>query len=211
MKKILLLLLGGMVSIFPLGCGKEEVLEPTLTPPDQEYVVNLNDNIEVYYNRYSTLCGGWMFITNLEDYVTAGMIKQDGYTEIQVGGSDIAPHEWEEYMTHFTYDSDKENMAKSEFNQIDGNLYGIGNYVSSFDQHKFYYEYNTIEVVDEASYPEFASRLNETRQSFENQMLDIFAKNGAYLYTGPCGEAYGERQVLTDEMCDMFHISCDRW
>ena len=42
-------------------------------------------------------------------------------------------------------------------------------------------------------------------------MLDIFAKNGAYLYTGPCGEALGERQILTEEMCDTFHISCDRW
>ena len=39
--------------------------------------VNLNDNIEVYPNRYSTLCGGWMFITNLEDYITAGTVERE--------------------------------------------------------------------------------------------------------------------------------------
>lgn len=211
MKKVLWLLLFGFLCLLPLGCGKEETLEPTPTPTENEYIVNLNDNIEVYPNRYSTLCGGWMFITNLEDYITAGTVERDGYTEIQVGSAEIAPHEWEEYLTHFTYDSEKENVAKSEFEAVDPNLYGIGNYISSFADHKFYYEYYAIELADEEMYPEFASKLNETRQSFENQMLDIFAKNGAYLYTGPCGEALGERQILTEEMCDTFHISCDRW
>ena len=149
MKKVLWLLLFGFLCLLPLGCGKEETLEPTPTPTENEYIVNLNDNIEVYPNRYSTLCGGWMFITNLEDYITAGTVERDGYTEIQVGSAEIAPHEWEEYLTHFTYDSEKENVAKSEFEAVDPNLYGIGNYISSFDDHKFYYEYNAIELADE--------------------------------------------------------------
>ena len=57
-------------------------------------------------------------------------------------------------------------MAKSEFEAVDPNLYGIGNYISSFADHKFYYEYYAIELADEEIYPEFASKLNETRQSF---------------------------------------------
>ena len=45
MKKILWLLLWGFVCLLPLGCGKEETLEPTPTPTENEYIVNLNDNI----------------------------------------------------------------------------------------------------------------------------------------------------------------------
>lgn len=215
-KKLLTILLCGVFVLSATGCGEKETNENDNntntddTTVDTSIKINLNDNIEVYEQLYSTLCGGWYFVTNAESVFPDGILTYDKYKVIDVGGI-IAPHEWGDGFEKLTFDEAKESAAKIAFDKIDAsNRLGIANYQSSFKNHEFYYEYYALELADSSKYPELANALETTLTDFQENFTPIFHEAGAYLKKGACGGA-SVIVTLTEELCETYHLNCDRW
>lgn len=214
MKKICLILLCGVLLFGMTGCkNEEEVLETEPNESLPTYQINLNENISVYQSRHSTLCGGWMFPSNAEEILGEKIeITDAGYPRINVGSIEIAPHEWNEIYSQLTFDEEKENKALEKFNGwSDTSFFGVGKFLPTFENHEFGYEYHTIVLKEPEKYPELNVKLEEGIEAFEKNIDTIFIQEGAYLRTGPCGEALSEPELLTEKICEEYHLNCSRW
>ena len=213
LKKLSLVLLCSILLFGITGCGNEESLEGNENETVPTYQINLNDNIMIYQSRHSTLCGGWMFPTNASEILGEKIeITDTGYPRINVGSIEIAPHEWNDIYSKLIFDEEKENAALEKF-QIwsESSSFGVGKFLPTFENHEFGYEYHTIDLQEPEKYPELNAKLEEGIFAFEKNIDTIFIQEGAYLRTGPCGEAYSEVEVLTEEICEEYHLNCGRW
>lgn len=215
MKKIEQILLCFLCLCLITGCGKEEAKAPevTATPSEETITINLNDNLEVAQVRHDTVCGGWTFITNAEEIFPDRITNREEYLELNVGG-DIAPHEWEEARSKLTYDAEKEQKANETFSKITSDqILGITDFEGKFQNHEFSYVYMSLELSDESQekYPELKEQLTNHQEAFEEQIKSLFIPEGAYFRRGPCGGAAAYTEILTEELCNQYHLTCDRW
>ncbi len=213
MKKRVLMVLCGILLLCATGCKNNEVNEHESEGSTLVYQINLNENILVYQSRNSTLCGGWMFPLNAKEILENKIETTDkGYPRINVGSLEIAPHEWEEIYPKLIFDEEKENKSLEKFNEWSkSSSFGVGKFVPTFENHEFGYEYYTIVLKEPEKHSELNSKLEQGIKDFENNIDTIFIQEGAYLRTGPCGEAVSEPEILTEEICESYNFNCSRW
>ena len=214
MKKICLILWCGVLLLGITGCkNEEEVFENEPNESLPTYQINLNENIFVYQTYHSTLCGGWMFPLNAEEILENKIERTEvGYPRINVGSIEIAPHEWDEIYSKLTFDEEKENKALEKFQKWQSETYfGVGKFEPTFENHEFGYIYHTIVLKEPEKYSELNVKLEEGIEAFEKNIDTIFVQEEAYLRTGPCGDALSEPELLTEEICEEYHLNCSRW
>ena len=208
--------IGILICFFLLGitgCKNQETVDNDIPEQEPTYQINLNENISVYQTYHSTLCGGWMFPLNAEEILGNKIEMTDaGYPRINVGSIEIAPHEWDEIYLQLTFDEEKENKALEKFEIWSNESYfGVGKFESTFTNHEFGYTYYTIVLEEPEKYSELNGKLEESIEDFENNIDTIFIQEGAYLHTGPCGDAVSGAEILTEEICEEYHLNCGWW
>ena len=213
LRKIGLLILCGVLLLGTTGCENEGIVDNDNTKQEPAYQINLNENISVYQTHHSTLCGGWMFPLNAEEILENKIEMTDaGYPRINVGSIEIAPHEWDEIYFQLTFDTEKENKASEKFKTWSNESYfGVGKFEPTFTNHEFGYTYYTIVLEEPEKYSELNAELEEAIENFEKNIDTIFIQEGAYLHTGPCGGAVSGSEILTEDICEEYHLNCSRW
>ena len=177
--------------------------------------INLNDYISVTINYYNyAQPGGYYFITNLDSVFPQFAGKSSitvGFDDDTVGdGIDILWTDWKEAVSSkFTYDTAKENNAKSIIEKIKNeNKKGI-NFKPLIDNHGIDYQYEYL-TISNTSYKSLNNALVESKDSIKSEIGSIFS--GAIRVTLPGYGVYPKyNKLLTEEVCNEYHLTCSRW
>ena len=195
------------------GCDKQE--ESLDDNKDNEVKFNLNDNIEVVVNTESTGnsdCFFYMFATNLSDVFSSANIKKEenyNYVSYWSGNAldktdgEIAEEDLVNNLSSLKFDKDKENDVVNLFKEYKTNKYtGLSNIDYSFENHRFMYSYDYLTFKDK-SYETEGEEFNDKVQS-----LLI----GSTRFNGPCGGFdFAKEEILNEELCNEYNLTCDRW
>ncbi len=177
--------------------------------------INLNDYISVTINYYNyTQPGGYYFITNMEEVFP----ELAGKKKITVGwnedkgedGIDLVLEDFQDAVKNkFTYDTDKEEKAKNVVTKMEKkNIKGV-KFTKVIDGHGVDYKYEYL-TISNTSYHDLNKELKESKKSVEEDIGDTF--KGAIYVTLPGYGVYGPYdKLLTNEVCEEYSLTCDKW
>ena len=184
--------------------------------------INLNDypTVAIDYANYTQPIY-YYFITNLKEVFP----KLSGKTKITLGFDDATPSEgeydikvgeWYAAMDKFQFDLAKEKKVKEEFTNMKnkpGILFEskIGSTLySNSENHGVSYKYEYI-TVPKSPLTTLYNGLENVRTSFNKELNNILS--GAIVVTFPGYGVYGkyEAGILSEEMCQKYHLVCERW
>lgn len=203
--------------------------------------INLNDNILVYeietgvYNlctpRYYT------FASNITDNLTLFKDKYSkNYYKLENGlDESICPSYNDDANEHnsciekqcenlkvnlttsienFKYDTKVEEEASQKLKDLkDANTPGIINFTYTDQNHRYTYEYKALLLASSQDLDEFSISYNKRYNSFESELNNIF-KNANIIdetCNGACGIGPGNTVTLTEDLCNKYNLTCDRW
>ena len=186
--------------------GQDETIQenkPKITSTISK--INLNENImvEVYYP--STACGWIYYPTNLEkiypEYVVSKKLYLDFDEEYSLDSSAYKAKE-----SLIEYDTTKENDVNNKLKTIANmKIPGIANFRYGLEDHQFYYSFDVIHTFDRYTFQTLENSLSENLEMVESVFKD------GYTVEGPCGTGPDEPQLLNEELCNQFNLTCDRW
>lgn len=192
----------------PVEEPKEEEKEPENTTNVTSTLdrINLNDNLLVTYGMGGTLCGNYYFITNFEtvypDYANS-YDRDRKYVDL------FYYPDFDSKINEFTFDAAKEEHAKNVLSSINtNNVIGVVGYNYGDEGHGIRYSFHSIELYDHEKYGTFGQQFADSQRTFFNNFNGLF--DDAYYVSGGCGY-YQEPELLTQELCDEYSLTCDRW
>lgn len=192
--------------------------EPSVTPspsPTQESKIkstlnriNLNDNILVQdWNTAGMFCGTYyMFADNVEQIIPAKYLHNtNGQKYIE-----LWDEETDEYyqipQDQIQYNVAAENAAVNKANSLTLPI-GITNLRVDADNHKIKYIYSRLML--DGDYENFGKEYNSAQNAFGNNLNGVFS-NAWLVRVGGCGDAV-EPKLLNEDLCNKYHLTCDRW
>ena len=214
-KKIFLFLLCGTFLFAVTGCGNDSNTNDNPTSKQKNSKINLNDNIEVTINTKSTGtpdCFFYMFTTNLQEvFPNAKIDNYNNYRSVSYwmgNASDSVTGEiTEEGLTNninsLQFNSNQEIAIIDLFKQYQDDVYeGIKEVNYTFENHRLTFSYDYL-VFKNNDYKSDGENLDSKVQQI---LLD------ATRFEGTCGGFdFSEETTLTEDLCDEYHLSCDRW
>ncbi len=188
--------------------------------------INLNENILVNYTGYGYgHCGGGnlVFATNLETlfpgYVyNHQLVLIDASTKDTVAswGEDVSHYlireEYEAKESQIEYDTNKENNMVSVFEQLKNSSYkGIDGFKYSFSNHRLKsFGYSGLEIQDKDTFKSLDQSLTNLYNNLNNQIKNAIKDSYDIYNYGGCG-AMDDPFLLTEELCNEYNLTCDRW
>lgn len=166
--------------------------------------INLNENImiEIYYP--GTACGWIYYPTNLEEIFPEYVDSKSLY--LDDGSYGLDSNIYYSKQDQIEYDTTKENITDNKLKTlINKKTPGIANFSYSFNEHKFKYFYNEIKIVDENTFKALKDDLYKAQDIFGDTFKD------SYFVIGACGTGPDNPTLLTEELCNKFNLTCDRW
>lgn len=194
------------------GCGRNNSGDGSKTINEDTDTVknkfNLNDNIEVYEDEVGLLeqCGFVVFATNIKEVFPNAQITNNSVhywdgTEADSEESEISKEKFESNFDRIKFDVKKENEAKDKLNSVDDKTEGMTDFNYKYNNHRFIYHYMYVAFKDE-KYTTTATKLNK-------DINNVFKDSIRFL--GTCGGMFDEYKLLDEELCDKYHLVCDRW
>ena len=160
--------------------------------------INLNDNILIQeWTTAGMLCGYRSFVNgNITDvipnYSTWDILNDDDFTLIS---------------TTLGFNTERENNAITILKRMESNLpIGIKNFSYTSNNHRFTYNWSGINLYGD--YDNFSKEWLNQRLTWENN-LNIAFEGSTEFNTG-CGDS-PEPKLLTEELCNKYNLTCDRW
>lgn len=176
---------------------------PTQTKKD---TINLNDNVVVTeYTKYASgTCSFYVFATNLKQLFPSVKDHWCPYPKEQCMESELAMDDYNNNFNAIQFDTNKENEIMNLLKQYkNGNYPGL--IINSYDfnsQHFLTLDYQYLQIHDNRYYLEGSDGANK---------LQNLLKGATKLY-GNCGATdFNSNKVLTEELCNQYHLKCDRW
>jgi len=172
--------------------------------------INLNENILVTEAYSSTMCGSYVYATNFD----AIFGNNDTYACDSCTYKTEA--ELESLFSQLVFDTTKEQAASNNLKAIMNMKKGFSDEKwSSFENHKLQYTFHYLLFGYNAMEGEFThNRFNDEMNANINDKAWAYEKkivNTGDYYGGGCGDAPGEPVLLTQELCNEYHLTCDRW
>lgn len=160
--------------------------------------INLNDNILVQeWPNAGMLCGYRSFVNGnitdvIPDYNTWEYLSDDDFTLIS---------------NTLGFNTEKENNAITILKQMESNLpIGIKNFSYKSNNHQFSYHWSGLNLYGD--YDDFSKEWLNQRLTWENNLNIAF--EGSTVFNTGCGDA-PEPVLLTEELCNEYNLTCDRW
>lgn len=209
MQKFGLGLLCGVLLFSITGCNNDT------DAVEEENKINLNDNVEVSIQTKSTSTADhffYMFVTNLQEVFPSANIKNNDhyyYVSYWVGNEEDATDgeiSEEGLRNHFNsldFDADLEEAITNIFNKYQNNAFsGIKDVEYTLDNHRLTYTYHYL-TFKNGDYNSEGDTLN---REVEEILKDSTRFNGPY-----GGFDHSEDVILTEDLCNEYHLECDRW
>ncbi len=177
---------------------------------------NLNDyiNITINYSDSYNRPIDYYFITNLSSVLPSLKGKKtidlvdDGYS---MTGHDLYTSKWDESLKKFTFDTAKENKAKTALNKLSSTKYKGLEFGGKFDSttHSYYYKYSYITIKA----PQYKKINDELTKIRNNALSDINTLDGSATKVLPSifGVYPPWQQILDEDLCKEYNLTCDRW
>lgn len=214
-KKILLIILCGVLLFGITGCDNNSKPNEDSSNKLENNKINLNDNIEVTINTKSTGtsdCFFYMFATNLQDvFPNAKIDNYNGYHSVAywIGPSadatdgEITEEGLTNNISSLQFNKKQETAIVDLFKQYQNNTYeGIKSMEYTFENHRLTFTYNYLVFKSD----EYKSD-GETLDSKVQKILLSATK-----FKGTCGGFdFDENTILTEDLCDEYNLTCDRW
>ncbi len=175
---------------------------------------NLNDNVSVTFNFMNwSQPGGYYFITNMDSVLPQLTGKKSitvGWDEDKVGnGIDVLLTDWEDALQKFTFDTAKEENAKAVFQKIESaNQQGI-QFTPNISDHQFSYKYTYL-TVSHTSYHSLNSAFKANKNNLQNEIDRTFS-DAVYVILPGYGVYPSYDELLTEEICNEYHLVCSKW
>ncbi len=176
--------------------------------------INLNDNISVTLNFVNwSQPGGYYFINNMASVLPQLTGKKSitvGWDEDKVGdGIDVLLSDWEDALQKFTFDTSKEENAKAVFQKIESaNQKGI-QFTPNISGHEFGYKYIYL-TVSNTSYHSLNSAFKANKNNLQNEIDSTFS-DAIYVTLPGYGVYPSYDELLTEEICNEYHLVCSKW
>ncbi len=177
--------------------------------------INLNDNILVTHGDNGSpydpqKCGStnYYFATNFQeifkDYIYCS--SNTGKCKNSISGSFT---DYPDLFNKLSFDLNKEEQAKQQFETLKVPK-GITNWWYNFSNHGFTYAYSDIYIYEAEKYGTFGNNFNSSIDNFRNQISNIL--NSSYSMSNlSCGDYGNGPELLTEELCKEYNLTCDRW
>lgn len=204
-----------LVAIFEKN--KEEVKPvetPTTPTPVEEDTkikstlnrINLNDNIIVMdWLSAGTYCNYYIFSDNIEEVIPSKYIKTvNGRKYIILYDEELNDY-YQMPDNEIHYLEDLESTAVESLNSLELPI-GIINFQGFNNNHHIGYSYSTLQFLED--YGSLTNEYNNIHNIFSNNLDSIFTN--AYYVQGGCGSGY-DPVLLTETLCEKYHLTCDRW
>lgn len=179
---------------------------PTFTPTQtKKDTINLNDNVvATEYTKYSDgQCSFYIFATNLKQLFPNAGNHWCPFPKEQCFENELAEDDYNANFHSIQFDTNKETEIVNLFSKYKNGSYA-GIVVNSYDlnsQHFLTFDYKYLLIHDSYS-------LSGTDGI--NKIAELL-KNGTRMY-GNCGATdFSSTKVLTEELCNEYHLKCDRW
>ncbi len=176
--------------------------------------INLNDNISVTLNFMNwSQPGGYYFITNMASVLPQLTGKKSitvGWDEDKVGdGIDVLLSDWEDALQKFTFNMSKEENAKAVFQKMESaNQKGI-QFTPNISDHQFSYKYIYL-TVSHTSYHSLNSAFKANKNDLQNEIDSTFS-DAIYVTLPGYGVYPSYDELLTEEICNEYHLVCSKW
>ena len=133
-----------------------------------------------------------------------------GWDEDKVGnGIDVLLTDWEDALQKFTFDTSKEENAKAVFQKIESaNQKGI-QFTPNISDHQFSYKYTYL-TVSHTSYHSLNSAFKANKNDLQNEIDSTFS-NAIYVTLPGYGVYPSYDELLTEEICNEYHLVCSKW
>ena len=177
---------------------------------------NLNDYITItinYSDSYNRPID-YYFITNLDSVLPSLKGKKtidlvdDG---MSMTGHDLYTSKWDESLKKFTFDTAKENKAKTALNKLSSTKYKGLEFGGKFDSttHSYYYKYSYITIKA----PQYKKINDELTKIRNNALSDINTLDGSATKVLPSifGVYPPWQQILDEDLCKEYNLTCGRW
>ena len=212
---------------------KEEAKEePTSTITSTIDKINLNENILVEYSGRTTKgCGSDIVFTDniadvLADYYSSSYSETyKGYDKYE--SSKIKYEDYDDESEYYKaidedftskynkliYNESKATSAKNEIESYLKTVKGLKDYSVTGDAHSLVARYSFLYIHNSNSLENFGKNFNNYYYNVSQKINSIIAKyNGSRLAFGGCGD-YNEPdpKVLTETICQEYHLNCARW
>jgi hypothetical protein len=160
--------------------------------------INLNDNLLVMEEFSSQGCGSYFFAINANE-IFGDMLVDNRITSSNYNATD---------KTNLIYDTQKETSVINQMLSLSNEKnIGISNFKASISDHKITYGFDTLYFVED---------YNGLKRELENKQsnLDLKINNilvGHIGISDECGNMPEAPTLLTEELCNKYNLTCDRW
>ena len=160
--------------------------------------INLNDNLLVMEEFSSQGCGSYFFAINANE-IFGNMLVDNRITRNDYNATD---------KTNLIYDTQKETIVINQLLSLSNEKnIGISNFKASISDHKITYGFDTLYFVED---------YNGLKRELENKQsnLDLKINNilvGHIGISDECGNMPEAPTLLTEELCNKYNLTCDRW
>lgn len=158
--------------------------------------INLNDNILVYISPAMIGCGYSSFINGDVSSVLPGF-----------RGEMLEEEDWNLISNTLGFNTEKEDNAMTILKQMNSNLpIGVSEFTYKFNNHRFEYGYSSL--VLHGDYGDFGKEWENLRTNWYKKVQIAF--QDATTFSALCGSA-DPPVLLTEELCNEYNLTCDRW
>ena len=216
-QRVLCFILCSILLLGITGCGNTDKETEKLSNPLEETKINLNDNIEVTVKTESTGtpdCFFYMFATNLEEvFPNAKIYTYDNYRFVSYwmgnandrADGEITEEDLKTNINALQFNSNQEKAIDDLFKQYqDSEHPGIKEVEYSFSEHRLSFAYHYLIFKN-----------NDDKYLSDGEILNSEVQKilvDAIRFNGTCGGFdFSEDMILTEELCEEYHLSCDRW
>ena len=160
--------------------------------------INLNDNLLVMEEFSSQGCGSYFFAINANE-IFGNMLVDNRITRNDYNATD---------KTNLIYDTQKETIVINQLLSLSNEKnIGISNLKASISDHKITYGFDTLYFVED---------YNGLKRELENKQSELHSKINNILVghigiSDECGNMPEAPTLLTEELCNKYNLTCDRW
>lgn len=184
-----------------------------------------DSSVEIYYvfaSNANSVLSDYKSYTNqfiAESHPSIAGLKRDdfadesSYNSAVENACSIAVSDFNSKINSLTYDTAKENTAKSALDKYkNSTTKGIRNFDYSINNHAFSYSFNYIYMANAESFGDFGKQFNNL-----SNLSDITSafKSVTFLSSNchrGCGDMREpEIKVLNESLCSKYNLTCDRW
>lgn len=163
--------------------------------------INLNDNIVVFQEYDTILCGFGIFATNLKEVFPNWNGSYCPFNDYTCQANELTDDMINANINNIKWDTNKEANAKRVFENGASKTNGIKEFTYKVENHRYSYILQYLKVLDGSFKTDGMVLASDIKNAIK----------GAKFFYGPCGSPMGYNEVLDEELCSEYHLNCGRW